>query len=120
MKRRANASDSKSQTKKSNPLEKSQYLHLPDVHFFHWCNHRYKLNKSVYNTIDKWFYSSGVHNILYRRTYIVAFLHFVRETESEPEEQKFVRFGNGGLVKKLMEFEAGLATKIKFGNEYFE
>ena len=39
--------------------EKSENLNLPDLDFFLWCQQQYKINKGVYNTIDRWFYKNG-------------------------------------------------------------
>lgn len=82
-------------------LKQSKYLNLPDLQFFLWCQHHYKLNRGVYNTIDAWLYEYGIVSIIHRRIYIVAFLNFIKENEHLQEAHKFIRFGNGGLAKKL-------------------
>ena len=83
----------------------SEYLNLPDLEFFHWCQHQYKINKGVYNTIDAWFYQQGVVSILNRRIYILSFLNFVTEEfDHYGDDPKYLRFGNGGLSKKLQQF----------------
>ncbi|MFE4810627.1 hypothetical protein ACFQ9Y_05620 [Peribacillus simplex] len=85
-------------------LDKSEYLHLPDLEFFLWCQRQYSVNKGVYNTIDKWFYHDGIVNIIHRRIYLLAFLEFVTEENSKDNHHKYIRFGNGGLTKKLNQF----------------
>jgi riboflavin kinase len=85
-------------------LEKSEYLNLPDIEFFLLCEGRYRVNKGVYNTIDRWFYQNGMKNIIHRRIYLLAFLEFVSESNLKKNQHKYVRFGNGGLTNKLNEF----------------
>ena len=87
-------------------LKQNEYLNLPDLQFFNWCNQQYRLNRGIYNTIDEWFYHYGIKEILSRRIYILAFLGFVQETEQESDQHKFIRFGNRGLTKQLTEFIA--------------
>ncbi|AKP46524.1 MULTISPECIES: hypothetical protein [Bacillus] len=89
---------------KKNSLRENKYLNMPDLSFFHWCHQQYGINRGVYNTIDHWFYEHGLEEIISRRIYILAFLKFVRETENGSGQHKFIRFGNGGLTKKLIEF----------------
>ena len=89
-------------------LKQSRYLNLPDLQFFLWCQHHYKLNRGVYNTIDAWLYDYGIISIIHRRIYIVAFLNFVKENGHNQEAHKFIRFGNGGLGKKLHQFMSGI------------
>lgn len=89
-----------------NSLKQNEYLNLPDLQFFNWCNQQYQLNRGIYNTIDQWFYDYGIKEILSRRIYILAFLGFVKETEPESDQHKFMRFGNRGLTKQLNEFIA--------------
>lgn len=89
-----------------NSLKQNEYLNLPDLQFFNWCNEQYRLNRGIYNTIDEWFYDYGIKEILSRRIYILAFLGFVKETEQESDQHKFMRFGNRGLTKQLTEFIA--------------
>ncbi|WP_274854201.1 hypothetical protein [Bacillus methanolicus] len=91
-------------TVRKNSLEKSKYLNLPDLQFFQWCHQRFGLNKGVYNTIDNWFYDYGIVNILHRRIYLLAFLDFVKDAGLKQDNHKFIRFGNGGLIRKLHEF----------------
>lgn len=86
-------------------LKRYEYLNLPDLQFFNWCNQQYKINRGVYNTIDQWFYDDGLKGILPRRLYILSFLRFVSDNKRESNPQKFIRFGNGGLTKQLTEFK---------------
>ena len=85
-------------------LEKSDYLNLPDIEFFLLCEERYRVNKGVYNTIDRWFYQNGIKNIIHRRIYLLAFLEFVSESNLKKNQHAYIRFGNGGLTNKLNEF----------------
>jgi riboflavin kinase len=91
------------EAKKENFFETSKYLNLPDLQFFNWCNRQYQVNRGVYNTIDQWFYEYGIVNIHFRRIQILAFLDFVRDDMLE-KQPKFIRFGHGGLSKRLNEF----------------
>ena len=84
-------------------LEETEYLNLPDLHFFLSCQNKYKINKGVFNTIDNWFYEHGVLPIIHRRIHILAFLDYVNQ-KSDSISHKYVRFGNGGLTKTLNEF----------------
>lgn len=91
------------ETKKENSFETSKYLNLPDLQFFNWCNRQYRVNRGVYNTIDQWLYEFGIVNAQYRRIQILAFLDFVKNEMLEGKP-KFIRFGHGGLTKRLNEF----------------
>ncbi|OIK13076.1 hypothetical protein BIV60_14815 [Bacillus sp. MUM 116] len=93
-----------SKTNKLKSFESSQYLNLPDLQFFIWCNQKYKVNRGVYNTIDHWFYEYGIVNIQYRRIQVLAFLDFFKDKVFEQDKQKYIRFGHGGLAKSLNEF----------------
>lgn len=79
-------------------------LHLPDSQFFTWCQSLYGVNKGIYNTIDSWFYESDKRDILSRRRSIVEFLTFVTSCEMNRNQHYSLRFGHGGLTKKLPEF----------------
>lgn len=85
-------------------LNQSEYLNLPDLQFFLWCQQQYSLNKGVFNTIDTWFYDYGIVPVLHRRIYILAFLDFVKESCLEQDHHKYIRFGSGGLTRKLHQF----------------
>jgi riboflavin kinase len=91
------------ETKKENFFRTSKYLNLPDLQFYNWCNQQYRVNRGVYNTIDQWFYEYGIVNIHSRRIQILAFLDFVKDEMLE-EQPKYIRFGHGGLTKRLNEF----------------
>jgi riboflavin kinase len=93
-------------------LKRSEYLNLPDLQFFLWCQHQYKLNRGVYNTIDDWLYNFGITQVIHRRIYILAFLDFVKKNEPKHEGNKFIRFGNGGLSRRLHQFMNGI-KKVK-------
>lgn len=90
--------------KKQNSFESSKYLNLPDLEFFIWCNKQYRLNRGIYNVIDQWFYEYGVINVQYRRIQLLAFLEFMKDELLGQDQTKFIRFGHGGLRKKLNEF----------------
>ena len=90
--------------KMNNSLANYEYLNLPDLQFFCMCQKKYKLNKGVFNTIDRWFYDYGVISVINRRIYILAFLDFVKEFEIDSENCKYIRFGHGGLSNKLNQF----------------
>jgi riboflavin kinase len=83
-------------------FETSQYLNLPDLQFFIWCNQQYGVNKGVYNTIEQSFYENGIINIHNRRIHIMAFLDFVKDEKQD--QLKFIHFGHGGLTRKMKEF----------------
>lgn len=92
------------QTKKQNTFETSKYLNLPDLLFFNWCHQQYQVNRGVFNTIDQWFYEYGIVNIHYRRIQLMAFLDFVKDEITKQDQSKYIRFGHGGLTKRLNEF----------------
>ncbi|WP_338450050.1 hypothetical protein R4Z09_28590 [Niallia oryzisoli] len=91
------------EVQRGNP-ERSEYLNLPDIDFFLFCERQYRVNKGVYNTIDRWFYQNGIENIIHRRIYLLGFLEFVTESNLKQNHHKYIRFGNGGLITKLQEF----------------
>lgn len=97
-----NILDYKAEKQKS--LRENEYLNLPDLQFFLWCQKNYRINKGVFNTIDNWFYTNGVVSIIHRRIYILAFLEFVKRGDADFKKRKYIRFGNGGLSKKLHQF----------------
>lgn len=88
----------------NNSLANHEYLNLPDLQFFCMCQKKYKLNKGVFNTIDSWFYDYGIVSVISRRIYILAFLDFVKEVETDVASYKYIRFGHGGLSNKLNQF----------------
>jgi riboflavin kinase len=90
--------------KKRGTLIQNVYLNLPDLQFFNWCNQQYSINQGGVNTIDQWFYDYGIREVILRRIYILSFLNFIREASLKAESQKFIRFGNGGLINQLTEF----------------
>lgn len=100
----SNIVDYYKRNKKGDSIEGNEYVNLPDLQFFLWCNKNFRLNRGIYNTIDSWLYDLGIHHIIVRRIYLIAFLDFVKETLPEERNQKFLRFGNGGLTRKLQQF----------------
>lgn len=101
-------------SKKQNSLETSNYLNLPDLRFYNWCNRQYAINRGVYNTIDQWFYDYGMIHIHSRRIHILAFLEFAKEEKVEEGRHKYIRFGQGGLIRNLDAFmnETGKRSNI--------
>jgi riboflavin kinase len=86
--------------------ELEKIIHLNDLSFIRLCYEKYGVNKGVYNTIDAWFYSKGVENILERRRKILLFLQYIKNHSCS-------KFGHGGLTIKLQEFffETGFTQK---------
>lgn len=84
--------------------EMGEILNLPDLQFYLWCQRKYKLNKGTFNTIDSWFYGCGVGQIILRRIYLLNFLEFVKSVDLVQEHHKYLRFGHGGLKRKLRQF----------------
>lgn len=85
-------------------FETKKYLNLPDLQFYNWCNRQYGVNRGVYNTIDQWFYEYGIINIYHRRSFLLAFLEFVKDEGIEQNQHQCIRFGHGGLTKSLNDF----------------
>ena len=80
-------------------MDRFEYvINLPDLQFSQFCQQQFSLNKGIYNTIDSWFYNNGIIDILVRRKMILQFMKF-----SSSDETK-VKFGSGGLSKKLDDF----------------
>ncbi|MGM0904541.1 MAG: hypothetical protein ACQEXB_26070 [Bacillota bacterium] len=81
-------------------MENGKYcIHLTDYSFQKMCNEEFGINRGVYNEIDKWFYNKGLVDILKRRKAILNFILF-----NARNEKNKVRFGNGGLRDKLVEY----------------
>jgi riboflavin kinase len=81
-------------------MENGKYnIHLTDYSFQKMCNDEFGINRGVYNEIDKWFYNKGLVDILKRRKAILNFILL-----NERNEKNKVRFGNGGLRDKLVEY----------------
>ncbi|WP_241481564.1 hypothetical protein [Mesobacillus campisalis] len=74
-------------------------IHLTDYSFQRMCEKDFGINRGVYNEIDKWFYNKGLVDILKRRKAILNFIVF-----NAANGQNRVRFGSGGLRKKLVEY----------------
>ncbi|GKU84744.1 hypothetical protein [Niallia sp. NCCP-28] len=88
--------------KKKNFLAANYYLNLPDISFYKRCDELYGINRGSYNVIDHWFFEYGMTNVVYRRIYILAFLDFIKE--GNVNSPKSIKFGKGGITKKLNEF----------------
>ncbi len=95
--------DFKNESKRDS-IGQNEYLNLPDLQFFLWCNTNFRLNRGVYNTIDSWLFNYGITNIISRRIFFIAFLNFVSDSSSDQGNKKYLRFGNGGLTRKLQQF----------------
>jgi riboflavin kinase len=74
-------------------------IHLTDYSFQKMCDAEFGINRGVYNEIDKWFYNKGIVNILERRREILKFIVF-----NSANGKHKVRFGNGGLRQKLIDY----------------
>ncbi|MFC0472664.1 hypothetical protein ACFFHM_19810 [Halalkalibacter kiskunsagensis] len=83
-------------------LDHDHFLNLPDLKYVELCKERYGINKGVYNTIDLWFFEQGIKKIIIRRFYILAFLD--RMKRELPKNEDDLKFGHGGLTKKLNVF----------------
>ena len=77
-----------------------EMFHLPDLQFIQFCEQQFSLNKGIYNTIDSWFYSKGLTDIIFRRRVMLQFIFVNCSGEAK------VKFGPGGLTKKLEFFLA--------------
>ncbi|WP_010288717.1 hypothetical protein [Kurthia massiliensis] len=77
-------------------VQLEEIFHLPDLQFVQFCEKRFALNKGIYNTIDSWFYDTGITDIVERRKLIFQFSmqHCTEKT----------KFGPGGLTRKLEAF----------------
>ncbi len=73
-------------------------INLPDLQFSQFCQQQFSLNKGIYNTIDNWFFNNGIIDITIRRKMILQFMKFSCSNETK------VKFGSGGLSKKLEDF----------------
>ncbi|AZV41406.1 hypothetical protein [Peribacillus asahii] len=78
-----------------------EILNMPDLLFSQLCEERYEINKGVYNTIDRWFYNQGLSLIVERREMILSFIQYISVTENQGKK---VKFGSGGLTRKLDQF----------------
>ncbi|MFA8438570.1 hypothetical protein [Pueribacillus sp. YX66] len=83
-------------------MKSVQFVNYTDHSFQKLCEKKYGINRGVYNVIDNWFYEKGIRNIISRRKEILGFLNFISKQFSL--NQSKVKFGSGGLVKKLEEF----------------
>jgi riboflavin kinase len=77
----------------------AENIHLPDLSFSQHCEQLFGINRGVYNTIDCWFYSKGITDILNRRKMMLEFL--ASEETNSGRERRFRRFGHGGLSAQL-------------------
>lgn len=84
-------------------LYDTEYLNLPDLLFYQYCQKNYHLNRGNYHIIDQWFYKQGVSNMIFRRIYMLAFLDYVSK-EEDLVVHKYMKFGKGGLTSKLNAF----------------
>lgn len=79
-------------------------LHYPDLQFFKLCYERFGVNRGVFNTIDNWLYEHGATNVYSRRKLVIDFLHYAVRLQPTNERTKFIKFGQGTLTTRLMEF----------------
>ncbi len=80
----------------------NKVIHIPDLQFTKFCEDNYSINRGLYNVIDSWFYNNGHHNLLNRRRKIIHFLTYVNSCKKENSK---VKFGKGGLIQTLEEFQ---------------
>ncbi|MFD1708905.1 hypothetical protein ACFSCZ_19765 [Siminovitchia sediminis] len=80
-------------------LIKEKEIHLNDLRFSQLCQELYGINRGVYNTIDDWFYTKGIINILERRKVILDFLASLEQ--SNQNIRRYRKFGHGGLSAEL-------------------
>lgn len=73
-------------------------LNLPDLAFVRYCQKNYRVNRGVYNTIEQWFYESGISKVQDRRALILMFLKHLTSSN-----EKCI-FGSGGLKQHLQNF----------------
>jgi len=85
-------------------------VHLPDLEFVRFCEEQFKINRGVYNTIDKWFAANQVHHIVKRRTVILRFLYWV--TIYLPKDIK-LGFGMKGLTEQLSCYYKNFVVQTK-------
>jgi riboflavin kinase len=78
---------------------RNEKIHLADLPFSRLCEKTFGINRGVYNTIDSWFYSKGITNILKRRNLILEFLESLYSHTDR--ERRFQKFGQGGLSAQL-------------------
>jgi riboflavin kinase len=78
-------------------------LHQPDLSFAAWCLEQYGVNRGVYNTIDLWFYQSGVKHIVSRRRIVIDFLQRLQATGRKPQTNR-LKLGKGALAASLKQY----------------
>ncbi|GIN98978.1 hypothetical protein J6TS1_48480 [Siminovitchia terrae] len=78
-------------------------IHYTDYFFQKLCNEQFGINRGIYNTIDHWFYTKGVRNIMNRRKEILAFLEHIA-VDFHHQEQTRIKFGSGKLTERLNEY----------------
>lgn len=83
--------------------EQKRLINLPDRQFTRYCSENFGLNRGVYNTIDEWFFKHNVKSIHDRRTQVLHFLHFYKDSFYVEKNSK-LKFGKGNLIKSLTEF----------------
>lgn len=84
-------------------IAEDEMLQLPDYRFVIYCFEQFGLNRGIYNTIDEWLYDQGYVNIIERRRELVRFLSAV-QAGGRKQGDRFLKFGKGGLMKRLGEF----------------
>lgn len=78
-----------------------EIVHMPDLLFSKLCEEKYQINKGIYNTIDRWFYTKGLIQIIERRKMILSFFQYISLSENPGKK---VKFGSGGLTARLGQF----------------
>lgn len=78
---------------------KESIINRMDLNIFKYCQNRYGINRSIYNTIEQWFYNKKVQEIVSRRQYVLCFLDYVCG-----DKIGYIKFGNRRLMSKLHKF----------------
>lgn len=83
--------------------EHHSLVQLPDYLFVKYFQNEYGLNRGVYNTIDKWFYSEmNQDSIVERRKTIIDFIEYYCDY-NQSDTNKFI-VGRGNLVNYLEKY----------------
>lgn len=85
-------------------LSGCMYLNLPDFHFIRWCCQSFNINKGIFHTVEQSLYEKGLHSIIVRRLFVIAFLDFASNQIENRNNKTRIKFGKGGLSKALDDF----------------
>ncbi len=93
-------------------------IHYTDYFFQKLCDEQFGINRGIYNTIDHWFYTKGLENIVKRRKEIVAFLEHIAANYHH-QEQTRIKFGSGKLTERLNEYWSKHDRLEHYINQYY-